>query len=140
MSITKKPLNPDDFPVNADGKKIKSRTAHLSRTRTIRLLLPMLPSALTKTKPGAKKISGQPDLDPRLGISASSQGGVRGLRTGGETLIEFLIRMAAVDMVRAAGFDVIEAQNADELSSSLRRASTSGSFSPIFSCRVPWMV
>jgi two-component system, response regulator PdtaR len=27
---------------------------------------------------------------------------------------EFLIRMDAVDMVRAAGFDVIEAENADE--------------------------
>jgi CheY-like chemotaxis protein len=27
---------------------------------------------------------------------------------------EFLIRMAAVDMVRAAGFDVAEAENADE--------------------------
>jgi CheY-like chemotaxis protein len=28
---------------------------------------------------------------------------------------EFLIRMDAVDMVRAAGFDVIEAENADEV-------------------------
>jgi two-component system, response regulator PdtaR len=27
---------------------------------------------------------------------------------------EFLIRMDAVDMVRAAGFDIVEAQNADE--------------------------
>ena len=25
MSITKKPLSPDDFPVNADGKKIKKQ-------------------------------------------------------------------------------------------------------------------
>jgi CheY-like chemotaxis protein len=28
---------------------------------------------------------------------------------------EFLIRMDAVDMVRAAGFDVIEAENAEEV-------------------------
>jgi hypothetical protein len=25
MSISKKPLNPDDFPVNADGKKIEKQ-------------------------------------------------------------------------------------------------------------------
>ena len=48
MSISKKPLNPDDFPVNAE--KI---------------------SALTKTKPVAKKISGQPDL-----VTSGSRAGV----------------------------------------------------------------
>lgn len=31
---------------------------------------------------------------------------------------EFLIRMDAVEMVQAAGFDVVEASNADEASSS----------------------
>ena len=61
MSTSKKPLKPDDFPVNADGKKSKSRTAHRSQTPTIQLSLPTWPSALTTTKPGAKKISGQPD-------------------------------------------------------------------------------
>jgi two-component system, response regulator PdtaR len=36
---------------------------------------------------------------------------------------EFLIRMDAVDMVRAAGFDVVEAENADEAILILERRS-----------------
>lgn len=40
------------------AKKSKSRTARLSQTLRIQLSLPTLPSALTTTKPSAKKISG----------------------------------------------------------------------------------
>ena len=60
MSKAQKPLKPDDFPVNAEGKKSRSKTAHLSQTPTIRPSLPTLPNASTRTKPDAKKISGQP--------------------------------------------------------------------------------
>jgi hypothetical protein len=56
LSKAQKPLKPDDFPVNADGKEI-SKTAHPSRTRMIR---PSLPNASTMTKLDVKKISGQP--------------------------------------------------------------------------------
>ena len=41
------------------AKRSKSRTARLSHKPMIRLLLKTLQSALTTTKPGAKKISGQ---------------------------------------------------------------------------------
>jgi hypothetical protein len=56
MPKDKKPLEPNDFPVNADGNKIKKEDG---TTPTIRLSLPTLLSALTTTQPGAKKIIGQ---------------------------------------------------------------------------------
>jgi hypothetical protein len=59
MPNAKKPLEPDDFPVNAEEKRSKSTMGHLSLTPTIRLSRPTSPSALTTTKLGAKKISGQ---------------------------------------------------------------------------------
>ena len=64
MSIAKKPLKPADFPVTAEGQKIKSRTASRSQTRRMQISLPTWPSALTTMKLGAKKISCQPN---RLG-------------------------------------------------------------------------
>jgi hypothetical protein len=67
MSIAKKPLQPNDFPVNAEVRKSKSKTAPLSQTPTIRLSRPTLPSALTRTKLGAKKISGRPNLKTAAG-------------------------------------------------------------------------
>jgi hypothetical protein len=61
MSTSKKPLKPDDFPVTAEGRKIKSRTASPSPILRIQISLLTWPSALMTTKPGAKRISGQPD-------------------------------------------------------------------------------
>ena len=62
MSKAQKPLKPDDFPVKAEGKKIeKQRRAHLSQAPTTRPLLPRrFRAPETRTKPDAKKISGQP--------------------------------------------------------------------------------
>ena len=62
MSTSKKPLKPSDFPVIAEGPKSRSRTASLSPILKIQTSLPTWPSALTTTKPGAKKTSGQPDF------------------------------------------------------------------------------
>jgi hypothetical protein len=69
MSIAKKPLQPHDFPVNAEGKKIKKQDGTPIANTDDPPPLPTLPSALTKTKPGAKKISGQPDIET-IGRSA----------------------------------------------------------------------
>ena len=60
MSKAQKPLKPDDFPVNAEGKKIKKQDGTPIANTTIRPSLPTLPNASTMTKPDAKKISGQP--------------------------------------------------------------------------------
>jgi hypothetical protein len=59
MSTSKKPLKPDDFPVTAEGRKIKSRAVSPSPILRIQISLLMWPSALMTTKPGAKRISGQ---------------------------------------------------------------------------------
>ena len=57
MSIAQKPLKPDDFPVNAEGKKIKKQDGNTYQQRlTIRPSLPTLPSALTRTRHDVKKI------------------------------------------------------------------------------------
>jgi two-component system, response regulator PdtaR len=51
---------------------------------------------------------------------------------------EFLIRMGAVEMVSAAGFDVVEAENAEEAILILeRRFDITVVFTDI--CRVQWM-
>ena len=73
MSKAQKPLKPDDFPVNAEAKKSRSKTVHLSQTPTIRPSLPTLPNASTMTKPDAKKISGRPNLE-----TAARSGGAIG--------------------------------------------------------------
>jgi hypothetical protein len=62
MSTSKKPLRPGDFPVNAEGQKIKKQDGTPIANTDDPLSLPTWPSALTMTKPGAKKISGQLDL------------------------------------------------------------------------------
>ena len=59
MPKDKKPLEPSDFPVNADGKEIKNRTAHLLQKRMGRLSQPISLSVSTTMKLGAKKINGQ---------------------------------------------------------------------------------
>jgi hypothetical protein len=50
---------------------------------------------------------------------------------------EFLLRMDAADIIAAAGFEVVEAENARR-SKSWKRAATSRWSSPISRCRVPW--
>jgi len=58
-----KPLKPDDFPVNAEGKIIRKQDgAPIAETKDAAAS----PNVLTRTKPGAKKISGRPDLQTRL--------------------------------------------------------------------------
>ena len=71
MPNAKKPLEPDDFPVNAEEKKIKKHDGHLSLTPTIRLSRPTSPSALTTTKLGAKKISGQLSIKRFVSLRSS---------------------------------------------------------------------
>ena len=50
---------------------------------------------------------------------------------------EFLIREYAVEMINEAGFEAIEAANADEAIGFWRAVATSGSCSLTFTCRVP---
>jgi hypothetical protein len=76
MSIPKTPLEPDDFPVSADGKKIKKQDGTPIANTDDRLWLPTLSSALTKTKPGVKRISGQPDYANRPVTSRRRLGAV----------------------------------------------------------------
>jgi CheY-like chemotaxis protein len=53
---------------------------------------------------------------------------------------ELLLRMNAVEMIEAAGFEGVEAANADEAIDILEKAAaTSPWCSPISRCRVPWM-
>jgi CheY-like chemotaxis protein len=51
---------------------------------------------------------------------------------------EFLLRMDAVDMIAAAGFEVVEAANADEAIKILEAVGTSPWFSPISRCQARW--
>jgi CheY-like chemotaxis protein len=51
---------------------------------------------------------------------------------------EFLLRMHAVDMIQAAGFEIVEAANADQAIDILEPVRTSPWCSPISRCRVPW--
>jgi CheY-like chemotaxis protein len=52
---------------------------------------------------------------------------------------EFLLRMDAADMIAGAGFEVVEASNADRAIEILEAGPTSAWFSPISRYRVPWM-
>jgi hypothetical protein len=62
MSIVKKPLQTHDFPVNAEGKKIKKQDgtsiANTHDPKTLQIGL------TTTTKPAARKISGLPEATP----------------------------------------------------------------------------
>ena len=51
---------------------------------------------------------------------------------------EFLLRMDAVDMIGAAGFEVVEAANADRAIEILEARRTSRWSSPISRCRARW--
>jgi hypothetical protein len=53
---------------------------------------------------------------------------------------EFLLRMDAVDMIAGAGFEVLEAGNAERPSRFWNLAATSPWFSPISRCRARWTV
>jgi hypothetical protein len=59
MADDKKPLKPEDFPVNAEGKKIKKQMAPRSRKRRILTWRRTLPNASMKTTRAAKRISGR---------------------------------------------------------------------------------
>jgi CheY-like chemotaxis protein len=52
---------------------------------------------------------------------------------------DFLVRMHAAEMIEDAGFEVVEASNADEAVAILEVVRlTSPSCSPISKCRDPW--
>jgi CheY-like chemotaxis protein len=51
---------------------------------------------------------------------------------------EFLLRMDAVDMIAAAGFEAVEAANADQAIKFLKPAGKSPWFSPISRCQARW--
>jgi CheY-like chemotaxis protein len=51
---------------------------------------------------------------------------------------EFLLRMHAVEVIEEAGFDVVEASNADDAVRYSKPDWTSPSCSPISKCRNPW--
>jgi CheY-like chemotaxis protein len=52
---------------------------------------------------------------------------------------ELLLRMNAVDMIEAAGFEVVEAANADEAIEILESRRDIGVVLPISRCRARWM-
>jgi CheY-like chemotaxis protein len=52
---------------------------------------------------------------------------------------EFLLRMNAAEMVGDAGFNVVEAGNADDAIAILEGARTFGSYLPISKCPAQWM-
>jgi len=54
------PLKPGDFPVNAEGKKIKKQDGTPIATTDDPTVAADVASASTRTKLDAKKISGQP--------------------------------------------------------------------------------
>jgi len=51
---------------------------------------------------------------------------------------EFLLRMDAADMIAAAGFEVVEAADADAAIEILEARNDIAVISPIFRCRGPW--
>ena len=51
---------------------------------------------------------------------------------------DLLVRMNALETIGEAGFEVIEASDADEAIAVWKSASTFTSFSPISECPVPW--
>jgi CheY-like chemotaxis protein len=52
---------------------------------------------------------------------------------------DFLLRMDAVDIVRSAGFDAVEAHNADEAIAILEARPNIPSFPLMYRCRDQWM-
>jgi hypothetical protein len=60
MSKAQKPLKPDDFPVNAEGQNIKKQDGTPLATTDDPTVAADVADASTRTKPDAKKISGQP--------------------------------------------------------------------------------
>ena len=89
MSTSKKPLEPDDFPVTAEGQKIKKQEASPSPLRRTMKPLPTWPSASTTTKRAVRKTSGRPErLLSALQQSVDQLQQLRALRTPGATTQE----------------------------------------------------
>jgi hypothetical protein len=68
----------------------------------------------------------------RVGLSASKRPVVLIVED------EFLLRMDAAEMIEAAGFEVVEAGNADQPSRSWNPVLTSPWSLPTSGCRAPW--
>ena len=64
-SSSKKPLEPEDFPVDAEGRKIKKQDGTPIADAESAAVAAEIAERLNETKPGAKKTSGQPDLQPK---------------------------------------------------------------------------
>jgi hypothetical protein len=60
MSKAQKPLKPDNFLVNAEGKKIKKQDGTPIANTDDPAVAADVAERSTRTKPDAKKISGQP--------------------------------------------------------------------------------
>ena len=58
MSSNQTPLKPNDFPVQVDERRSKSRMASQLRSRNMQSPRPMLQNASTTMKSAANKISG----------------------------------------------------------------------------------
>jgi hypothetical protein len=62
MSASKKPLRPEDFPVNAEGRKIKKQDGRPIADAEDPALAEDVAERLNDDEADVKRISGQPDL------------------------------------------------------------------------------